>query len=130
LFGCSSDDDPGMLGNETPDPVEVTVNTVRPAQLVLFRDGFEAEWKPATKKTETGYAVSVSGAFSVLVVCQVNNTWVTWQSLHTPGDTLPDKDKPRVPLVAPCDVPTLTTISSRRRRIALRCAAASRSRAT
>jgi len=88
----------------SPAPTTIAITTGRPAALVVFRDGVNAPWQPATMKTPTSFEAQVHGPYMISVVCNdvITNpggsfdNWDTWQT----GRTLDDPHA-----YAACDVP-------------------------
>lgn len=61
----------GCGGSETHQgaPVTVTITSPVAPALVAFRDGFDADWQPATPTSNSTFEVVVHGPYIVAVVC-------------------------------------------------------------
>lgn len=107
LVACHGDDDtapdayaPDARGATTT----IQITSGQPAALVTFRDGVDAPWQAATRKTPTLFEAEVHGPYIVSVVCQntlaaegpSTESWDTWQA----GRTLDDP-----PVYTACDAP-------------------------
>lgn len=93
LVACS-DDNPKQTPTN-PSPVTIHMTSAQMPALVAFRDGFGADWQAAAASTSMDF--TVTGPYTVAVVCQDADAWRTWQFLRTPDD---DKT-----LTSPCGGP-------------------------
>jgi len=92
---------------EDPTPTPVHIKSGITPLLVAYRDGFTdattlqpIAWKTATPSTSVD--LMIKGAYSVAVVCMVNNTVLTWQAFHTVDDDT-TKAMPEPTLQTPCN---------------------------
>jgi hypothetical protein len=93
LLACS--DDTPKTGPTGPTSTTIHLTSAQAPALVALRDGFGADWKPITAATSMD--LTVTGPYTVAVVCQDADAWRTWQFARTPDD---DKT-----LTAPCGGP-------------------------
>lgn len=110
VIGCS-DSLPNPPPPPPPEPVTVHLNSVQAPLFVAFRDGFtDAAWKSVTPGTAVTF--SVTGAYSVTVVCsQPGGGFLMWQASHNTDDDT-SKAMPEPTLSTPCGPPAdLHTVS-------------------
>ena len=93
LLGCN--DDTPSKPPINPGPTTIHLTAAQAPALIALRDGFGASWTPVTAATSTD--LTVTGPYTVTVVCQEVDAWRTWQFARTPDD---DKT-----LTAPCGGP-------------------------
>src|SRR4051812_15004553 len=83
LVACSDDDTDPVVRPDGPSTITVTSGVA--ADFVAFRDGYQGDWKVATKKSATSFEAVVNGPYALTVVCQVDGAWQMWQTVRTPG---------------------------------------------
>ena len=93
LLACS--DDAPKQGPTGPTSTTIHLTSAQAPALVALRDGFDTEWKAVSAATSMD--LTVTGPYTVAVVCQDADAWRTWQFARTPDD-----DKA---LTAPCGGP-------------------------
>lgn len=102
LFACS-DSVPPPPPDTMPATIKVRLTSAQAPALVVFRDGFEAEWQLPSPPVATSVDFDVHGPFMVAVVCEQPDSWFTWQVARTPKDS-PTNDG-NFALTAPCGAP-------------------------
>lgn len=75
-------------GTDTAGPPLITIRSDQAPALVAFRDGIDAPWQTATRKTPTTFEAEVHGPYLVTVVCEDPTTGRsrTLQVARTPDD--------------------------------------------
>jgi hypothetical protein len=90
LVACG--DNPTTPDASSPQIATLHITADKALALVVFRDGVDAMWQPATMKTPTSFEAVVHGPYVVAMVCEGDfDTFITRQIGRTTDDS-PDLD--------------------------------------